>query len=72
MVFVKGLMKWDTYTLYVYKNQYTFNIRVNRKKPDLKILNTSKVIPLKDEPERGEFTNFIYSLHLIRKVTLEF
>ena len=58
--FFKGLTKWDTYTLYVYKNQYTFNIRVNRKKPDLKILNTSKVIP----PQRWAWTGWIYEFYL--------
>ena len=41
----KELLKWVFTYLFVYKNQYTFHLQIDRKKPDLKISNTTEVIP---------------------------
>ena len=43
--FIKEYMKWVFTYLFVYKNQYTFHLEIDRKKPELKILNTAEVIP---------------------------
>ena len=50
---LKELLKWVFTNLFVYKNQYTFHAQINRKKPDLKISNTSEVIPPQRWPRSG-------------------
>ena len=42
---LKELLKWDITYNFVYKNQYSFHLQIDRKKPDLKILNTTEVMP---------------------------
>ena len=42
---LKDLMKWVFTYISFYKNQYCFHLQNDRKKPDLKILNTTEVMP---------------------------
>ena len=41
----KDFMKWVFTYISFYKNQYCFHLQNDRKKPDLKILNTTEVMP---------------------------
>ena len=48
------------YIYFFYKNQHCFHLQNDRKKPDLKILNTTEVMP----PQRWARRGWIYEFEM--------